>query len=128
MGLRADIQAELTDAMAGDLLDVVVEFTLLSYTQGATYDVVNDTRGDPEVETETQAIFSSYGVEEIDDINIKLKDEKVILNGADLAVEPKVDDVIELEDGTQYVIKNVKNVMGGKSTVIAYIVQARIEG
>lgn len=124
MGLRDEIQTAVSEAMAEDLLDVVVEFNLVKVTQG-DYDPSTDSYPETENKYETKGIFSSFGSMEIDGLNIKSEDEKVIVNGSDLSIAPEVDDIVELGNGSKYLVLKPNPVMGGGSDPIIYKMQVR---
>jgi hypothetical protein len=124
MGLRSDIQTSLTEAMANDLLDVVASFTLVKFTDGA-YNPVTGVTSTTETEYEGKGIFGSYGADEINGESVKSEDEKIIVNGNDLAVAPEINDVVRLASGTEYFIVKPAPIMGGDTTAIIYEMQVR---
>jgi len=122
MGLLSDIQSALTEAFAGDLSDVVSSFSLVKNSEGV-YDV--DTGKKVSVETlyASKGVFTSFGAMEIDGVNIKSEDEKLIINGADITTAIDKDDIVRLSDLQEYTVKNATPVMGGGTTPIVWIVQ-----
>lgn len=126
MGLRSEVQEALTEAFDGDLLDVVTNFTLEHTTALGTYDLADDEYTPTTVPHETRGIFVSYGVDEIDEVNIRSEDEKVFVNEVDLPnVIPMPDDMIYLENSVEYRVIKATRVPGGSAPVIGHILQVR---
>lgn len=118
MGLRSDIQTELTAAFVGDLSDVVASFTLVKTTRG-DYDELTDDYSETSVSYTSSGIFERVKTEEIVG-NVKYGDEKLIINAIDISVAPEIDDEISLADGTLYNVISPNPVMGGGTTPIIY--------
>ena len=124
MGLLTDIQEALTEAFNDDLSDVVSGFVLVKKKIGS-YDVSLGKRAEVESRYDGRGVFSSFGANEIDGTNIKSEDEKLIVNGADLSINPNVDDVIVIASSKEYIVINSTPIMGGETTPIVYIIQIR---
>lgn len=126
MGLREEIQAELTEAFDGDLSDVVVPFVLRKIVRDQdSYNVATDSFTDVTTNTNSRGVFVSYGVEEIDGVNILSEDERLIINGPDISVAVEIDDKVILASGAEMLVKNVRKIVGGETTPIVWILQVR---
>ena len=76
----------------------------------------------------SRAAFVSFDSHEIDGKNIKSTDEKLIANGPDVLIVPEIDMMVRLGSGKEYTIKGVTPILGGDSTPIVWIIQARKNG
>tara|TARA_R110000765_G_C18747302_1_gene587441 strand:+ start:31 stop:444 length:414 start_codon:yes stop_codon:yes gene_type:complete len=132
MGLLADVQAGLTDAFDSGLSDVVIAFEFAVITSESAYNPVTDSYSSVESLEASRGIFDVIDNKLVDGINIKKKDEMVIVNGADLPaapfVEPLIDMEIKLTNNERYKIVDPGKIMGGDSTVIVYNMQVRKSG
>ena len=127
MGLREDIQLAVLEAFDGDLSDVVTVFDLVKITQGA-YNPVLGERVETETKTFTKGVFASFGTNEIDETNIKSTDEKIIVNGKNLSIDPDPDDRVQLANGSEFIVITVRKIMGGDTEPVIYILQVRKNG
>lgn len=127
MGLRSDIQAELAVALDGDLADVVTSFTVAKKGVRGPYNSETDSYDTPVTDYACRGIFGSFGSDELGETDIKITDEKVVVNGADVPVSLKfeVDDILTLDDGKKYILIMARPVMGGDTIEIIWILGAR---
>lgn len=126
MGIRDDIQSELTEAFNDDLADVVSSFDLVVGVKAGPYDVDSDSYPEVEELTPSRGMFEPFGSQEVDGTNIKFGDEKIIIIGSEIAVSPEIDQIIRLASGTEYSVIRNKPVLGGDSVAITYEVQVRL--
>tara|TARA_R110000782_G_scaffold39016_1_gene91017 strand:- start:1107 stop:1520 length:414 start_codon:yes stop_codon:yes gene_type:complete len=132
MGLLSDVQEGLTEAFNDDLSDVVIPFSFVVITGESAYNSTTDSYDKVEELGLSRGIFDVINNRLVDGINIKIKDEMVIVNGPDLPaapfVEPLIDMEIELANTKRYKIVDPGKIMGGDSNVIIYNMQVRKSG
>lgn len=94
MGLRDDLQADLSDAFDTDLADAVTQFTGARVLGQGPYDPITETR--PTI-TETytgRGVFGSFSLRLVDGINILATDIKLTALQSEVTDTPRVDDAI----------------------------------
>lgn len=130
MGIRDEIHSALSDAFDNDLSDVVCEFNIYKAKNNSkSYDVDAGSRPrNDSGASESRGIFSVFKNSEIDGERIKVRDEKLIINGFDISVVLEIGDEIVLKNGKKYFVISPNPIMGGDSEVIIYKAQVRKNG
>lgn len=121
MGLRSDVQSELAEAFLGDLADVVQTFVFLTDAPTTDYDPIDDDYNESApTESASKGIMLPLSERELSRPNIKPDDQKLICNGSDVLITPKVGQQIKMSDDSIYFIRDPGKLPGGAATAIVW--------
>ena len=132
MGITSEVQSALAEAFDGGDIGELVEsfdFVVKDVTPGA-YDPATDTylSEDPAVLSPSRGMFYLVSDKEIDGINILAMDERIVVNGIDVLIEPEVSMKIRVEGGKEYRIIDPGKVVGGSPSAIIHHIHVRANG
>ena len=120
MGLKADLDADVTEAFNTDLADVVKPFTGSRTVQGepSIEDILTNTVGSNSttINYSGRGVFGGYSEFEVDNESIMANDVKLTALQSEVTTRPQLDDVI---NGYQVVAVNQD------SASVTYTIQLR---